>query len=48
MIGAIVESNRTRKDYITDRVLKLAGFEEDGYRVDRKKKPHLLRWAFTG
>ena len=38
MIGAIVESNRTRKDYITDRILKLAGFEEDGYRVDRKKK----------
>lgn len=38
MIGAIVESNRTRKDYITDRFLKLAGFEEDGYRVDRKKK----------
>lgn len=38
MIEAIVESNRTRKDYITDRVLRLAGFEEDAYRRDRKKK----------
>ena len=38
MIGAIVESNRTRKDYITDRVLGLAGYEEDAYRRDRKKK----------
>lgn len=38
MIGAIVESNRTRKDYITDRVLRLAGYEEDAYRRDRKKK----------
>ena len=38
MIEAIVESNRTRKDYITDRVLHLAGYEEDAYRRDRKKK----------
>ena len=38
MIEAIVESNRTRKDYITDRVLRLAGYEEDAYRRDRKKK----------
>lgn len=38
MIGAIVESNRTRKDYITNRVLRLAGYEEDAYRRDRKKK----------
>ncbi|WP_276889461.1 nucleotide sugar dehydrogenase [Faecalibaculum rodentium] len=38
MIEAIVESNRTRKDYITDRVLHLAGYEEDAYRRDWKKK----------
>lgn len=42
MMSAIVESNRTRKDFIADRILELAGGYEAGSQYNSKKEEPII------
>ena len=42
LIEAIVESNRTRKDFIADRVLDIAGAYGNSAQYDRQKEKHVI------
>lgn len=42
LIEAIVESNRTRKDFIADRVLQLAGYYEGSAQWDKNKEKEIV------
>lgn len=42
LIGAIVESNRTRKDFIADRVLQIAGYYESNSSWDASREKNVV------
>ena len=42
LIRAIVESNRTRKDFIADQVLKMAGYYSESSQYDSSKETHMV------
>ena len=42
MMTAIVESNRTRKDFIADQVLKMAGYYNDNAQWESGKEKHIV------
>jgi UDPglucose 6-dehydrogenase len=46
LIQAIVESNRTRKDFIADRVLKLAGYYDDNSTWDESREKSVTIGVF--